>query len=508
MNCLEFVEYNRRIEDGSTFGAFGAAHFVEVVQWSHSTSDCWRGPLEQEDAVITWLRTEDEIDGAHMKTPTARLRLLAIPHSPKNRETLLPLPISKSLFQVISEHMQLSQSYIQVLSSGMATYLRSPTLPHHDSWECAKFIFQENSYSSCPFSIALTYKLSTRTAFALMFGAPLATWLGVHDCIMDGIFRYLTIASPAIAAPMLLPVMIKELMARNWNRYVDQCHQEVFDVELATKMRKGLVNVPYITITDDTVPDLKSIDLVEITRSLNSVSTKLAFSSMQCRSSLQVLSFIAGIHKDFQSKAILPTNDDLDSIQSSLAAKIEHLQSWLEGIEARCTYLTQRAQAQVQTVYSLIAQRDNAVNMQIAEASRRIAEASRLDNLAMREIAEDSKAVALATARDSAAMRVIAAVTILFLPATFTATLFSASFFDFHPRNPSKVVSTWVWLYCVVTIILTLLIQGAWYISSRRKEQQVVKAMAPTPATEGLTKAIGDTSNNAVGPENVVTKDE
>ena len=72
-------------------------------------------------------------------------------------------------------------------------------------------------------------------------------------------------------------------------------------------------------------------------------------------------------------------------------------------------------------VYSLIAQRDNAVNMQIAEASRRIAEASRQDNLAMREIAEDSKAVALATARDSAAMRVIAAVTILFLPATFTA---------------------------------------------------------------------------------------
>jgi len=79
---------------------------------------------------------------------------------------------------------------------------------------------------------------------------------------------------------MLLPVMIKELMARNWNGYVDQCHQEVFDVELTTRMRKGLVNVPYITITDDTVPDLKSIDLVEITRSLNSVSTKLAFSSM------------------------------------------------------------------------------------------------------------------------------------------------------------------------------------------------------------------------------------
>ena len=75
-------------------------------------------------------------------------------------------------------------------------------------------------------------------------------------------------------------------------------------------------------------------------------------------------------------------------------------------------------------VYSLIAQRDNAINLQIAEASKRIAEDSRQDNIAMRQIALDSKTVALATARDSAAMRVIAAVTIFFLPATFTAVSF------------------------------------------------------------------------------------
>ena len=54
------------------------------------------------------------------------------------------------------------------------------------------------------------------------------------------------------------------------------------------------------------------------------------------------------------------------------------------------------------------------LNMQIAEASQR-------DNAAIKAITEDSKMVALATSRDSAVMRTIAAVTILFLPATFTA---------------------------------------------------------------------------------------
>ena len=55
------------------------------------------------------------------------------------------------------------------------------------------------------------------------------------------------------------------------------------------------------------------------------------------------------------------------------------------------------------------------------EAIRAIAELGRQDNQLMLQMAEDSRAVAAATARDSAAMRVIAAVTILFLPATFTA---------------------------------------------------------------------------------------
>jgi hypothetical protein len=63
-------------------------------------------------------------------------------------------------------------------------------------------------------------------------------------------------------------------------------------------------------------------------------------------------------------------------------------------------------------VYSLIAQKDNALNMQIAKASLQLAEASKRDSAAMRAIAEDSKMVALATSRDSAAMRTIAAVTI------------------------------------------------------------------------------------------------
>ncbi|KGQ02679.1 hypothetical protein BBAD15_g12103 [Beauveria bassiana D1-5] len=104
------------------------------------------------------------------------------------------------------------------------------------------------------------------------------------------------------------------------------------------------------------------------------------------------------------------------------------------------------------------------INIEIARASNVMAELSRNDNQAMLklselsrqdaqlmiEIARDSRSVALATARDSASMRVIAIVTILFLPATFTATFFSTTFFNFLEEKGPRV-SPWIWIYVATT---------------------------------------------------------
>jgi hypothetical protein len=48
-------------------------------------------------------------------------------------------------------------------------------------------------------------------------------------------------------------------------------------------------------------------------------------------------------------------------------------------------------------------------------------ESNRQDNIAMKAIAADSKQVALSALKDSGSMRTIAVITMIFLPATFTA---------------------------------------------------------------------------------------
>jgi len=42
-------------------------------------------------------------------------------------------------------------------------------------------------------------------------------------------------------------------------------------------------------------------------------------------------------------------------------------------------------------------------------------------------------------------------------------TLFSSSFFDFQPADRPEVVSHWIWIYWLITAVLTFAVLGAWY---------------------------------------------
>jgi Mg2+ and Co2+ transporter CorA len=86
-----------------------------------------------------------------------------------------------------------------------------------------------------------------------------------------------------------------------------------------------------------------------------------------------------------------------------------------------------------------------------------------------------STRVAKESLKSSADMQVIAAVTLGFLPGTFVATLFSASFWNFQPENKGSVVSKWVWLYWVVAAVLTLAVLVGWRVVSMLKKDGIGK---------------------------------
>ncbi|KEZ45114.1 hypothetical protein SAPIO_CDS2547 [Scedosporium apiospermum] len=76
---------------------------------------------------------------------------------------------------------------------------------------------------------------------------------------------------------------------------------------------------------------------------------------------------------------------------------------------------------------------------------------------------ETSVEIATATGRDSRHMRSIALVTMIFLPGTFFASVFSMTFFDWNGSGDGNIVSGYLWIYIVIVFIFTVVTLGCWW---------------------------------------------
>lgn len=90
--------------------------------------------------------------------------------------------------------------------------------------------------------------------------------------------------------------------------------------------------------------------------------------------------------------------------------------------------------------------------------------------------AEYSASLAADSKRDSTAMKAIAIITTVFLPATFLATFFSMSMFDWDANNSSSPkVSKYIWVYWVIAIPMTVVVMFLWVWLSRLENRNPVK---------------------------------
>lgn len=108
------------------------------------------------------------------------------------------------------------------------------------------------------------------------------------------------------------------------------------------------------------------------------------------------------------------------------------------------------------------------------------------DNKISRSIALDSKKLAEASTRDSSSMKAIAVLTMVFLPSTAVATIFSMG--PFWTNEPGSVpsVSSEFWLYWAVTLPLTTVVLMVWQTwlwiyqkRQRRSLKDIEEAAAP-----------------------------
>ncbi|KAK8142844.1 hypothetical protein G3M48_008092 [Beauveria asiatica] len=333
-----------------------------------------------------------------------------------------PLPISSGLFDRVTQALDTSPAFLAVMHTGVASFLSSREGKNGAPVQQSERLIIQQTRSHSHFSMGLTVSESGKTRI-LIFGAQ--AWS------VSQLFDYLESANLSHGDNSIsIPTAVLDLQAQWFNGTINDLKQRVGDIEDTTGMRKP-INHENLRHPPQ---DWKDLDMLEDsgTRIMKTMSRSTGWKA--------------------------PEVGLLDSWHSVI--------TWREGRLPRSKRF---------------------VNIQIARASNAMAELSRSDNQAMLnlselsrqdaqlmiEIARDSRSVALATARDSASMRVIAIVTILFLPATFTATFFSMPFFNFLGVEGPRV-STWIWIYVAATGVLTVIIQAVWALMSHRSQTRIL----------------------------------
>ncbi|KAF4580879.1 corA-like mg2+ transporter protein domain-containing protein [Ophiocordyceps camponoti-floridani] len=121
----------------------------------------------------------------------------------------------------------------------------------------------------------------------------------------------------------------------------------------------------------------------------------------------------------------------------------------------RCTTLTDGMNLATQLEWNNLGRRD-AVNIQ--------------------NISKSNLQVVEHAAKDGRLMKSIAIITVVFLPATFLATFFSMTFFDW--KGPGgATASPYLWIYVLLAAVLSLMTFGAWFAYAVKHDGVVKSAV-------------------------------
>ncbi|KAI0098926.1 hypothetical protein GGR51DRAFT_552296 [Nemania sp. FL0031] len=92
---------------------------------------------------------------------------------------------------------------------------------------------------------------------------------------------------------------------------------------------------------------------------------------------------------------------------------------------------------------------------------------------------ETNLQVALATNKDSRHMKTIALVTMIFLPGTFFATVFSMGFFNWQGTGGEPQVSPSIWIYIVFSVVFTVFTLLVWYCFGTTNPKLFERSQSP-----------------------------
>lgn len=314
--------------------------------------------------------------------------LIGAPENHESDAEILPLPFSSSTYNAICQSWQLPSEFLRMAMSTLPLTVAFHAIDT-DGQGLKGLMLRAGRSRDWNFCLGLVYCKSKGTTYGVLTGMQ-------HDEI-EQLLRCLRESSVHVHDPLLLPVFLIELRVHFFALLLEKRALGIENIEHSTGMRHGFSTDPrkVALIEQDRKLKAKMLDFDPITQKLTGVTGTLSFCDMTFSSSKRALKIIGTMRTDIGAESCMFKTDAEDQpLSSALGRRIDYLHELINGSQEYGAVLSARTKAQVQTVYSMIGQRDNRVNIETAAASR--------------EIAEDSRRVAILTRKDSLDMRIIA----------------------------------------------------------------------------------------------------
>ncbi|KAF2465717.1 uncharacterized protein BDR25DRAFT_306502 [Lindgomyces ingoldianus] len=150
----------------------------------------------------------------------------------------------------------------------------------------------------------------------------------------------------------------------------------------------------------------------------------------------------------------LKSRKHLQAAGRQIRARLSEICSEYDDKLGECNMVIENTSLTMQTSMNHFARVDNSVNLHLSKINTQLARTST-------DLTQDMR-------RDSSQMRSIALLTMVFLPLSTVATVFSTTFFDWNATADKTVVSGYIWIFVVIAVGLTSTTVGAWYFATRR----------------------------------------
>ncbi|KAH8647492.1 hypothetical protein BGZ60DRAFT_423968 [Tricladium varicosporioides] len=276
---------------------------------------------------------------------------------------------------------------------------------------------------------------------------------------------YLISSHRSGAFHLLLPILLVDETVEASSAFI-QCRREAIE-----HMQEETNLDMFLEAPDLRNKKARQVDMQLVSKRLTSFSTSIATLVCSAKAQQRFIALLEKMCTECVSHPRMSKRGRQSAIPLQFISRLRYLSEVALSIEEEGTFLQISIQSQVQAVRNLIAQSEFHVQQKLSE---------------------NSTEMARLTQRNSINMRVIAAVTLLFLPGTFTATMFSTSFFDFKPDSAKgRLVSRWIWLYWTIAFLLTLLVLAAWLFIIHQTKR---KLSLRTREKEELEKLIDEGS--------------